>query len=212
MRSSKLPAVATWLLEHLRSGSDGDYIAGDLIEAYECGRSRAWYWKEVLAAIIVSFYQEIIAHPVLALRALAIGWATWFLFLDGLAPKLVAPVFRRFFLPSAYPLSPWSLTWRLLSLFVFAASGWIVSRFHRPHCTAMVLLFTTSLFVSALVGLLPWVWFHAAETLTNTTRFLPYLLGDLESIFLPPTAVMLGGLGAAAKPSRPTIAKVAVIP
>jgi hypothetical protein len=55
MRSSKPPAVATWLLEHLQSGSRNDHITGDLMEAYQHGRSRAWYWKQVLAAIMVSF-------------------------------------------------------------------------------------------------------------------------------------------------------------
>ena len=40
------------------------------MEAYQRGRSRAWYWKQVLAAIVVSFYQEIMAHPVLAFRAI----------------------------------------------------------------------------------------------------------------------------------------------
>jgi hypothetical protein len=60
MTSSKPPAVATWLLEHLQSGSRKDHITGDLMEAYQRGRSRAWYWKQVLAAITVSFCQECI--------------------------------------------------------------------------------------------------------------------------------------------------------
>jgi hypothetical protein len=60
MRSSKPPAVATWLLEHLQSGSRKDYITGDLMEAYQLGRSRVWYWKQVLGAITVSFCQECI--------------------------------------------------------------------------------------------------------------------------------------------------------
>jgi TonB family protein len=58
MRPSRPPVVATWLLEHFRSGSTNDCITGDLIEAYQGGCSRAWYWKQVLAAIIVSFYSR----------------------------------------------------------------------------------------------------------------------------------------------------------
>jgi hypothetical protein len=60
MRSSKPPAVATWLLEHLQSGTRKDYITGDLIEAYQGGRSRAWYWKEVFAAITVGLWREFV--------------------------------------------------------------------------------------------------------------------------------------------------------
>ena len=60
MTSSNPPTVATWLLEHLQSGSRNDHITGDLMEAYQRGRSRAWYWKQVLAAIIVNFCQKYI--------------------------------------------------------------------------------------------------------------------------------------------------------
>ena len=111
MRSSKPPRVATWLLEHFRSGSRNDYITGDLMEAYQCGRSRAWYWRQVLTAITVSFCQEIMSHPVLALRAIAIGWAAWFLYYDGIGPRLMGPFVRRFFVPSGFPFSPSTLIW-----------------------------------------------------------------------------------------------------
>jgi len=60
MRNAHPPLLATWLLEHLQFGSRNDHITGDLMEAYQRGRSRAWYWKQVLAAIIVSFCQEVV--------------------------------------------------------------------------------------------------------------------------------------------------------
>src|SRR5579871_4610102 len=91
MRSAKPPALATWLLEHFGPASTNDPIAGDLIEAYQHRRSRAWYWKEVLAAIAVGVYHEIIAHPFLALRSLSVGWASWYLFYYGVGPNLLIP-------------------------------------------------------------------------------------------------------------------------
>jgi hypothetical protein len=191
MRSSKPPRVATWLLEHFRSGSGGDYITGDLMEAYQRGRSRAWYWKQVLTAIVVSFYQEIMAHPLLALRAVAIGWAaTWFSFDYGIRP--LAPLLRRFVVFSGYPFGPSMLIGFALSLLVLAASGWFVARLHHSHRVAMVLLFAASVFIFQLQAL-PSIWRSAADTLTNT-RFLPYLIYGLERQFLWPAAIVFGGL------------------
>jgi hypothetical protein len=54
MTLPKPPKLATWLLERLTSGYHNDPLAGDLIEEYGRGRSRAWYWRQVLIAILVS--------------------------------------------------------------------------------------------------------------------------------------------------------------
>jgi hypothetical protein len=188
---SRPPSVATWLLEHFHSGPN-DYITGDLIEAYQSGRSRIWYWKEVIVAVVVSFFQEIIAHPVLAVRAITIGWATLILFYYGVGPLLGRLLIGRFFRLSGYPFGPSMLIWLTLSLFVLAASGWIVGRLHRSHRIAMVLLFTASVFIFQLRSL-PGIWLAAENTLTNT-RFLPYLIYGLGLHFLWPVAILVGGL------------------
>jgi hypothetical protein len=54
MNLPKPPQLATWLLQHLSSGHHTEPLAGDLIEEYARGRSRAWYWRQVLIAILVS--------------------------------------------------------------------------------------------------------------------------------------------------------------
>jgi hypothetical protein len=190
MRSSKPPALATWLLEHFRPGSENDHITGDLMEAYQCGRSRSWYWKEVFAAIVIGVCDEIMTHPLLALRAISVGWATWVLVDYGVG--LLGPLLRRFLVFSGYPFGPSMLIGFTASLFVCAASGWIVARLHRSHRIAMVLLFAASVFIFQL-RTLPGIWFEAANTLTNT-RFLPYLIYGLELQFLWPAAILFGGL------------------
>jgi hypothetical protein len=48
------PALATWLLAHFASDYQRDSLAGDLIEQYHLGRSRCWYWKQVVAALVVA--------------------------------------------------------------------------------------------------------------------------------------------------------------
>jgi len=58
MTLSKPPALATWMLEHLAPGIDGNALAGDLLEEFRHRRSVAWYWRQVLLAIFVSFSKE----------------------------------------------------------------------------------------------------------------------------------------------------------
>jgi hypothetical protein len=210
MRSAKLPAVATWLLEHFRCGSGSDCIEGDLMEAYQSGRSRAWYWKEVLAAIVIGFYDEIVTHPLLALRALSVGWATLFLYSYGFE-LLSVPLVKRSVAFSGYPFFLlFGLTLSLCGLFGCAASGWLVARLHRSQRVAMVLLFSASLFIFQLQAL-PGIWRQTVDALTNT-RFLPYLMIGLERQFLWPALILFGGLWGATQPSPPPTQNVTVIP
>jgi hypothetical protein len=78
-------------------------LAGDLFEEYHQGRSRVWYWKEALAAITVGLWRELLAHPVLALRAIALAWALRFLYLYSIA-GLVKLILPEWWVP---PVSPW---------------------------------------------------------------------------------------------------------
>jgi hypothetical protein len=48
------PKLPLWLLERVRSGHHSDPLVGDLIEEYGRGRGRAWFWRQVLVAILVS--------------------------------------------------------------------------------------------------------------------------------------------------------------
>ena len=81
MSTLQPPRVATWLLEYLQSSPNNESLAGDLFEEYRQGRSRVWYWKEVLTAITMAVSREVVSHPLLALRAIALAWAVRFLYL-----------------------------------------------------------------------------------------------------------------------------------
>jgi hypothetical protein len=59
MKSSQPPPLATWLLEHLVPESKNEVLAGDLLEGFGQHGSATWYWRQVLAAIMVSFLQEL---------------------------------------------------------------------------------------------------------------------------------------------------------
>jgi hypothetical protein len=48
------PRLATWILMHIASDYRQDSFIGDLIEQFEHGKTRAWYWAQVLAAFGVA--------------------------------------------------------------------------------------------------------------------------------------------------------------
>ena len=50
-RSDAPPRSATRLLEDFGPKNNQEALAGDLLEAFQQGRSRAWYWRQVFAAI-----------------------------------------------------------------------------------------------------------------------------------------------------------------
>lgn len=58
MKSPRPPALATWLLEHLLREKERETLTGDLLETF-WQHGSAWYWRQVLAAIMVGFLQEV---------------------------------------------------------------------------------------------------------------------------------------------------------
>ena len=62
MNPAKPPMLATWMLEHLAPETDRDAVAGDLLEEYRAGRSQGWYWRQVIAAIVVGCARALRTH------------------------------------------------------------------------------------------------------------------------------------------------------
>jgi hypothetical protein len=65
------PKIAAWLLRKWGSHYHAESLAGDLIEQYREGRSRAWYWKQAAAAVSVAQARAIRASASAAGRLLA---------------------------------------------------------------------------------------------------------------------------------------------
>jgi hypothetical protein len=53
MRIAGPPRLASWLLENIAVGEHCDALAGDLLEDFRYGRTSAWYWRQVIAAICI---------------------------------------------------------------------------------------------------------------------------------------------------------------
>jgi hypothetical protein len=86
MRSSKAPALATWLLEHVVPGDRSEALAGDLLEQFGQGRSVAWYWRQVLVAIFLGFWKEL--HVLWVAAGFTIVW------IFAASPRWLIYIFR----------------------------------------------------------------------------------------------------------------------
>ena len=192
MRSSQPPIVATWVLTHF--GDRNEVIAGDLIEEYRRGRTAAWYWRQVLIAILVGCGNEIRTRKLFTLRAVITGWAA--LILSNYLISL--PLYRLYSRAMvALGLGPLWFWWRHYYTYpiIFVPcvagflSGWLVARFHRTHRATLVIMYAVSVLITAF----PEIFRLATDSLSNS-RFVPYLLrySLTESLFV--VSILFGGL------------------
>ena len=68
MNTSYPPRLAVWLLKHFGPAINLEALTGDLDEAFTLGKSKAWYWRQVLAAI------DWRRHVSMLLIAVACSW------------------------------------------------------------------------------------------------------------------------------------------
>ncbi len=155
----KPPVVATAILMCL--GPREEPIVGDLLEEYGAGRSRRWFWWQVLSAVAVSVIREIRHHPVLTLRAIATGWAILALLFvlfgdaaaDGLA-KLLWNWDRQMAYGGSQEWWPFQICTAVVSYAGFAISAWAVARLHGRKPQLLLAYVTTvvaALTVSAVL-------------------------------------------------------------
>ena len=64
------PPIAVWMLEHLTSGDRDEALAGDLLEAFQSGRSNSWYWRQAIGACAVSWFESLRARASMLVFAL----------------------------------------------------------------------------------------------------------------------------------------------
>src|SRR5215467_7538522 len=83
------PKVARWLLSHFGCSPNNQAVIGDLDERYRNGHSRAWYWRQVAVAIVVSFLKEVWSNKIRAVIAIVTGWISLYMCYRLLRPPIL---------------------------------------------------------------------------------------------------------------------------
>ncbi len=144
----KPPACATRLL--LRLGPQDESFMGDLVEEYESGRSRLWYWRQVLSAVLLTSVTQIGAYPIRTLVAVVMGWATLllaFLALGDKTAEALAGWLWNWDRPTAYATQVWwpfQIAAVLVSYTGFALSALAIVRLNRRRAAPMLVAYTAS--------------------------------------------------------------------
>jgi hypothetical protein len=178
------------------------------MEQYCEGRSVAWYWGQVIRAIVANTAHEIIGHKLVALRALALGLALYFLlsfpvaWLSNIAQGWLATA-----VVSCGPDAFWcqfmsnQFTGELLVYFACVLSGWFVARLHGQQAIAAVCLYSAAVLVLEYgkIG-----WLLAATPPPPFVSRTTVIVVSLVSVLGRPLAVLVGGTwGARNQPAAP---------
>ena len=163
MKPTDPPALATTLLESLIPPRTSTGLIGDLVEEYRNGRSRTWYWRQTISALMTSAFYEGRAHKLQASSAIVLGYlcgASLFFFTTSAAGKFVGP----YTVVGAY------LLFLPLAFISAAISGWMLS---RTHSRPMVLVFAIFCVIASVVA------------------FAAYAVFPLDRMPLPMTVVVV---------------------
>jgi hypothetical protein len=194
------PRVAVWCLTRLVYGERGAAIFGDLLERFEGGESRGWFWRQTLATLAYGLRQAVRDHGASFAGAVVLTGALYFA--GGFVNSWISHYLMHFQTHRLLEIDPqwtrrlsWGIAFLMLDLFrttLFAGlSGWLIARLNRAHPGAFVL-------VGALVILalrLPQT-VRIAEGLLTHSRFLEYLVWNLiHQVLVIGTFVVCGVWG-----------------
>ena len=149
MTTRSPPRLATWLLEGLVGGGRIEELIGDLTEQFGTGRSKVWYWRQATAVLGQAVWRALREHGVSFAAAVLVGYALTELWFFG--NSLVFRSLYRSLDTALHPLSQ-DMLLRFLGLrmaqgsvtaLIFIA-GWIVTRIHRAHQRAVMLVFVAA--------------------------------------------------------------------
>ena len=75
MRLRPAPALATWFLKLVCSSPEHESLIGDLVEQYQQGRGRLWYWRQVIVIVFLGLYRQATRPPLIPARRIPVGHA-----------------------------------------------------------------------------------------------------------------------------------------
>lgn len=188
------PRLAALLLERLVP--ENDPLRGDIEEEFAAGRTSAWYWRQVFAAITAQAPLTVRARGLVAAENFVTGIIT--LILIGFYAVFVVNVTEwllRFegvhvwkWIPNALgPLN--GVAWLLTFTIGLVAGRWVANR-DRAHRVAMIIAFGGTTMLCATVAL------KAVTLAVQTGAFLPNILSQV-SMTAPFVIGLIGGVSAA---------------
>jgi hypothetical protein len=169
--------LATRLLESFVPQRTSEALLGDLMEQYQGGRSRAWYWRQAILALVICAGREVRTSKLKSVRAIALGYltgASLCYFTTSIAARFVIGY-------TAY------LVFSPLAFLSFAASGWIV---RRSHPRAMVLIWAFFCVVASLVAFAAYAWLPILDRMPAGA--LAFFV--VVDFIIAPLGVLAGGL------------------
>jgi hypothetical protein len=194
---------------------------GDLAEEYTAGRSRAWYWYQVLSAVVLTSARQAGGHPLRTMLAVATGWATM-LVLFALGDRVAGALagwlwgWER---EAAYQTGAWWPFWiaaLVVSYAGFALSAVVVVQVFRRHAGPVLVIHAASMVVALLASA---VTIEVLSRLWDGRVPVPHTLFYIVSVALPhhwrsglllaPAAILVAGLLASPRP-KPAGAPTAV--
>jgi hypothetical protein len=152
-------------------------VIGDLEEALRTGRSRTWYWRQVIGIVFFGSMRQLVAAPMYAMRGLMLGWLT--LLLTFALVDL--PVVARLRI-DAYVTGQWMPWWAAafcVSYAGFALSAWAVTRLHRRSPGPLLILHIAVVVFTMAVGE------AVREIREPATLWVPHVLFPLVSVAAP---------------------------
>jgi hypothetical protein len=159
------PRFAGRLLKRLVPGQDHDVLLGDLNEEYQRGRSKTWYFLQILAAIVVGSWKDLRAHKIVAARAVATGIIAQLLAVEALLWLRDVQTGGGLMLRGTWIGLPWywhypyyrstsfAVVTELEHIACYMLIGWLIVRLHRGHGVTMLFAFCSLVFALRLGNL-----------------------------------------------------------
>jgi len=153
MSTIQPPAFPARLLKRMVPAQDHEVLLGDLAEEYQRGRSTTWYWLQICAAVVIGTFRDVRTHPLLALRAIAVGLLSFLALVVAQLTLRDVATGAGFMWDKTWIGLPFYWHWPYYGSWSFEAfrevlwltsslvMGWIVARTHRHHGITMVLVF-----------------------------------------------------------------------
>ena len=195
----KPPRFATSLL--VRFGRPSDPGVGDVLEQFQAGKSRVWYWRQVVGLIVHAAVDDLQQAPALVVRMMIAG-----LLLTMIAPQIITVIIRiisfdrwlfvrgfGWFYRNGYglPRSVATHPWWIATAF-YALLGWCVGRIAQRRQATVVSMFASSIFISDLAFLSYHLTTHSVDfdSAYNLIQLIVF------AVVILPLAALIGGFSA----------------